>query len=167
MKMNWKQYAKIGATAVAVTGLGYILLSKRLKSSGGGDGEGGGDEDPQKTMPKDLLQMINNKTIIGKNIYSKVDYTKLRYDSYVNDGGINNILGEVQNKGTLIGKVVAIKDDLTKKINPATGKVYRWLAVKITKEVYDEVGCNKWYKGCTPYDYFKAPYVREDVISLK
>jgi hypothetical protein len=87
----------------------------------------------------------------------------------VNDGVINNLYGEVPKYNTEIGVVLDKPyDDQNKQINPATQQVYKWLKVKITQAVYDEIQDNQ--RGWWTRDRIrKVPFqlfVREDTVKV-
>jgi hypothetical protein len=59
-----------------------------------------------------------------------------------------------------------VVDDLTKNVNPATGKPYKWFRIKIDKALYDEIQTNQrsWWtrEKIVPAQLF----VREDTVKI-
>jgi hypothetical protein len=108
-----------------------------------------------------------NKDIIGKNVFSKISDIKLRDNELVNDGIINNIYGVVSKPNTNLGNVVGAYLDRGGAINPETKTKYKWVKIKLTDAVYNEV---QKQKSFLTKDLFKMPnvykFVREDVIKL-
>jgi hypothetical protein len=127
------------------------------------------DTTPEQDKPNtSVTKAIANKTIIGKNVFSRVSDMKIRTSPAVNDGITNNIYGVVLNTDTLVGKVVKVVQQ-TKTKNPVTGKEYNWLSINMDKTLYDDIQSRRsWYDK----DVFKAIpnpnriSVREDVIKL-
>lgn len=108
-----------------------------------------------------------NKDIIGKNVFSKISDVKLRDNELVNDGIVNNIYGVVSKADTNLGSVVGAYLDKGGAINPETKTKFKWVKIKLTDAVYNEI---QKQKSFLTRDLFKMPnvykYVREDVIKL-
>jgi hypothetical protein len=167
MKKN--KWIYISSALVGVTAIYFIVKAlKKDDGSNGGNGEGGDEEDNKQNTSPTILEMIKNKTIIGKNLISKVDGSILRISSYVNDGVVNNRYGEIPNANTLIGKVKYISQDKGGATNPTTNKPFNWLGVEITDEVYNNIQENqrnwltkdRWYNKRIPL------WIREDIVKL-
>ena len=153
---NW--LIGIGALGV-LTALYFITKPK------GDDDKEGDQSKPNPALDK-LIQTGQTK---GISIRSKVSNAKLRTEYKVNDGVINNLYGEVPKFNTEIGEVIDKPyDDQNQQINPATNKVYKWLKVKITQAVYDDIQDNQ--RGWWTRDRVrKVPFqlfVREDTVKI-
>jgi hypothetical protein len=153
---NW--LIGIGALGV-LTALYFITKPK------GDDDKEGDQSKPNPALDK-LIQTGQTK---GISIRSKVSNAKLRTEYKVNDGVINNLYGEVPKFNTEIGEVIDKPyDDQNQQINPATNKVYKWLKVKITQAVYDDIQDNQ--RGWWTRDRVrKVPFqlfVREDTVKV-
>jgi hypothetical protein len=153
---NW--LIGIGALGV-LTALYFITKPK-------GDDEKEGDQSKPNPALDKLIQTGQTK---GISIRSKVSNAKLRTEYKVNDGRINNLYGEVPQFNTEIGEVIDKPyDDQNQQINPATNKVYKWLKVKITQAVYDDIQDNQ--RGWWTRDRVrKVPFqlfVREDTVKI-
>jgi hypothetical protein len=153
---NW--LIGIGALGV-LTALYFITKPK------GDDDKEGDQSKPNPALDK-LIQTGQTK---GISIRSKVSNAKLRTEYKVNDGVINNLYGEVPKFNTEIGEVIDKPyDDQNQQINPATNKVYKWLKVKITQAVYDDIQDNQ--RGWWTRDRIrKVPFqlfVREDTVKV-
>jgi hypothetical protein len=153
---NW--LIGIGALGV-LTALYFITKPK------GDDDKEGDQSKPNPALDK-LIQTGQTK---GISIRSKVSNAKLRTEYKVNDGVINNLYGEVPKFNTEIGEVIDKPyDDQNQQINPATNKVYKWLKVKITQAVYDDIQDNQ--RGWWTRDRIrKVPFqlfVREDTVKI-
>lgn len=153
---NWL----IGIGAVSVlTSLYFITKPK------GDDDKEGDQSKPNPALDK-VIKTGQTKDI---SVRSKVSNVKLRTEYKVNDGVINNLYGEVPKFNTEIGVVLDKPyDDQNQQINPATGQVYKWLKVKITQAVYDEIQDNQrgWW---TRDKVRKVPFqlfVREDTVKI-
>jgi hypothetical protein len=153
---NWL----IGIGTVSVLTALYIITKPK-----GDDDKEGDQSKPNPALDK-LIQTGQTK---GISIRSKVSNAKLRTEYKVNDGVINNLYGEVPKFNTEIGEVIDKPyDDQNQQINPATNKVYKWLKVKITQAVYDEIQDNQ--RGWWTRDRIrKVPFqlfVREDTVKV-
>jgi hypothetical protein len=153
---NW--LIGIGALGV-LTALYFITKPK------GDDDKEGDQSKPNPALDK-AIKTGQTKDI---PVRSKVSNVKLRTEYKVNDGVINNLYGEVPKYNTEIGVVLDKPyDDQNKQINPATKQVYKWLKVKITQAVYDEIQDNQ--RGFWTRDKVrKVPFqlfVREDTVKV-
>jgi hypothetical protein len=154
---NWL----IGIGAVSVLTALYIVT----KPKGDDDDKEGDQSKPNPALDK----LIQTGQTTGISVRSKVSNAKLRTEYKVNDGKINNLYGEVPTFNTEIGVVLDKPyDDQNKQINPATKQVYKWLKVKITQAVYDEIQDNQ--RGFWTRDKVrKVPFqlfVREDTVKV-
>jgi hypothetical protein len=153
---NWL----IGIGAVSVLTALYIITKPK-----GDDDKEGDQNKPDPVIDKKIKEGETKDMIV----LSKVSNVKLRTEYKVNDGVINNLYGEVPKFNTEIGVVLDKPyDDQNKQINPATGQVYKWLKVKITQAVYDEIQDNQrgWW---TRDKVRKVPFqlfVREDTVKV-
>ena len=153
---NW--LIGIGALGV-LTALYFITKPK------GDDDKEGDQSKPNPALDK-AIKTGQTKDI---SVRSKVSNVKLRTEYKVNDGVINNLYGEVPKYNTEIGVVLDKPyDDQNQQINPATNKVYKWLKVKITQAVYDDIQDNQ--RGWWTRDRVrKVPFqlfVREDTVKI-
>jgi hypothetical protein len=157
-------YISVG---LGVSAIAYLVISV-IKSNKNKNDK---DEDfvPEQEKPNtSVTKAIQDKTIVGKNVYSRVNDVKIRTSPQVNDGAANNIYGVVINTNTLIGKVVKVVEQ-PKTNNPNTKKAYNWLSINMDKALYDDIQSRRsWYDR----DLFKAIpntnriWVREDIIKL-
>lgn len=131
----------------------------------------------QAVLPKDL-EIILSKTVTessnllrNKTVFSKLDGVKARNGNYVNNGIVNNIMGDIKPSGIKLGKVVSVINDKNNAKNPQ-GRVYRWIKVLPSQESIDEMNKNKSFlspklASASVYALAKAPfYYREDTIKL-
>lgn len=129
----------------------------------------------QATIPKELENILSkptaiaSKLLINKEMVTKVNDVKARLDNFVNNGFINNILGELKTSGINVGKVVGVVDDKNGAKNPQ-GRIYKWFKIKPSQESINEMNRNKaWYspnisKAVQEKLFF---YYREDTLNLK
>jgi hypothetical protein len=168
MKKN--KWIYISSALVGITAIYFIVKAlKKDDGSNGGNGEGGGEgEDNQQNTSPTIIEMIKNKTIIGKNVITKYNSSILRTSAYVNDGVMNNKYGEIEKSNTLVGKVKYISQDKGGATNPTTKKPYNWLGVEITDSVYDTI--QETQRNWLTRDVWankKIPlWIREDIIKL-
>jgi hypothetical protein len=148
----------IGVGVVGVlTALYFITKPKKDKK---------GDEGNQETPDAKLNELVKAGKVVGATLVSKIKNVKLRHQAYVNDGAVNNRYGEAPEPNMAVGQVLSVVDDLTKNVNPATGKPYKWFRIKIDKALYDEIQTNQrsWWtrEKIVPAQLF----VREDTVKI-
>ena len=130
----------------------------------------------QATIPKDLENVLKNnipiaeKLLINKEMATKIANVKARSTNQVNNGIVNNIVGEISNPNINVGKVVGLIYDENNAKNPQ-GKVYKWFKIKPSQESFDEMNKNKsWFKPKLPKVTDTGNwlmYYREDTLTFK
>jgi hypothetical protein len=116
----------------------------------------------QKTPDKNVEAAKDNTgkltSLIGKNVFTKLEGVQVRNTAMVNNGIINNIYGEIPSKDILIGKVTSVlkKGD------------FNWLGVKLSQQAYDIIQSetNIIFRDLRT-NIPALKWVREDVIKLK
>lgn len=150
---------------IGVVGLLIALYFVTKPKGDDDDNEEGTQSVPNPALDK-LIQSGKTK---GIAVRSKVSNVKLRTEYKQSDGLINNIYGQIPSVNTVVGEVLDKPyDDQNKQINPATQKVYKYLKVKITQEVYDEIQDNQ-RSFLTRDVNKKVPFqlfVREDTVKI-
>lgn len=116
-------------------------------------------------LAKPLSQI--NVELKGKSIATKLSNVNARQSAKVNDGLINNLYGPIPTRGTFVGKVTSVVEDVNKAKN-ANGKVYKWLKVTLSDDAIREINSiDRPYHYYTPYLGGLYPgYFREDTIIL-
>ena len=187
MDSNKKLYLYSGLAIVASL-VAYALITKKktLPSSS----EGTGIPDPetnvavtttgevidqeQTVIPATLTEVLKKNSaeatvaLINKPVYAKLDNVKVRYEPFVNNGLINNVMSSITNKGTLLGNVIQVVDDKGKLQN-ADGRVWKWFKIKPAQITLDDMNRNKNFLTHVflPNSTGKQIYVREDVVKLE
>jgi len=116
----------------------------------------------QKTPDKNIEAAKDNTgkltSLIGKNVFTKLEGVQVRNTAMVNNGIINNIYGEIPSKDILIGKVTTV----LKKGN------FNWIGVKLSQQAYDIIQSetNIIFRDLRT-NIPALKWVREDVIKLK
>lgn len=185
MNSDKKLYLYSGLAIVGAL-VAYVIITKKkpLPSSS----EGSENTDPnegvavtstgqvidknQVVIPTALAEILKKTSseatvaLINKPIYTKLDDVKVRNDSYVNNGIVNNIMSTINNKGTLLGKVMQVVEDKGKLTNPE-GKVYKWFKIKPAQITLDEMNRNSAFltRVFLP-EYTEVIFVREDTVKL-
>jgi hypothetical protein len=185
MNSDKKLYLYSGLAIVGAL-VAYVIITKKkpLPSSS----EGSENTDPNKgvavtstgqvidknqvVIPSALAEILKKTSseatvaLINKPIYTKLDDVKVRNDSYVNNGIVNNIMSTISNKGTLLGKVMQVVEDKGKLTN-SEGKVYKWFKIKPAQITLDEMNRNKAFltRVFLP-EYSEVIFVREDTVTL-
>ena len=130
----------------------------------------------QATIPKDLENVLKNnipiaqKILINKPMVTKINNVKARSSNRVNNGLVNNVIGEIKNSNVNVGKVVGLIYDKEDAKNPQ-GKTYKWFKIKPTQESIDEMNKNKsWYEPKKPNSKDIGNFIfyyREDTLTFK
>lgn len=152
-----------GALGVITLGALIYLMSRpeeEKKEDTKAEDEGQ-TENEQKVIDPNLEKAKDAKgkltSIVGKDVYTKVEDVNIRNTPEVNNGLLNNIYGVLPAKGLLIGKVTSV----VKKGN------LNWVGVKLSKSAYDIIQSEK--NLLTRDIWVNIPplkWVREDVIKL-
>ncbi len=186
MNSDKKLYLYSGLAIVgAIVAYAIITRKKPLNSS-----EGSGVPDPetnvsvtttgdvvdeeQTIIPVTLADILKKKpseatiALINKPVYTKLDNVKVRYDNYVNNGIVSNVMSTITNRGTLLGNVIQVVDDKGKLKN-SDGRVYKWFKIKPAQITLDDMNRNKSFLTHVflPNTTGKEIYVREDTLKLE
>jgi len=165
--------------AIALSIVGYYAINykkpntKENKSTSNDTTSADVIEYQQEQIPITLADIFvkkaNAATILLKNksIYTKVNNVNARKTYAINDGFINNKIGVIASKNTLIGNIVNVfEDDLGAQNN--SNRIYKWVQVKLSADAINEINKSdtsffsiKLNPKSTYYAYF-----REDTISL-
>jgi hypothetical protein len=150
---------------VALGSLIYLLRSdsksEEEPSQDTKDKKDSGISEEQKTIDPNIQNAkdVSGKltSLVGRDVYTKVDKVNVRDSAKVNNGIINNIYGELPSKNILVGKVTSVVK---------TGEL-NWLGVKLSRQAYDIIQSQK--NIVTRDLWVNIPplkWVREDVIKL-
>jgi len=188
MNADKKLYLYSGL-AIAVAVVSYMIITHKKKGSvsssegtGGADGSGNvavtstGEviSQEQSIIPdtlKEILKKDSGKAtvvLINKPIYTKIDDVKARYENFVNNGILNNVMSTITNRGTLLGTVIEVKDDKGKLKN-LDGRVFKWFKIKPSQIALDDMNRNKSFLTHVflPESTGKEIFVREDAVKLE
>jgi hypothetical protein len=183
--MNDKKLYTYSGVAIAMAIVAYFVITRKGKK---GTSEAKVEETvvtdtgteitiEQAVLPTQLADIFNLplkeavKKIGNKNVYTKLDNVKARKGANVNNGVVNNAYGTISAKKTLVGKVVAIGEDLNGAKN-ANGRIYKWVKVNLSPDarksinespkesLLNTISGNLSLNGSIP------AYFREDTITL-
>ena len=130
-------YTILGLSAV----FGATLLLKPKKDDNEDNGGDNGEEElpegedeiskEQRQIPDGIKNIKENDAVAkGTKVFAKLDGIKGRTQPFVNNGLINNIVWEGENKGEYIGVVQSSKPDRGGMSN-LDGETYTWFKVKL------------------------------------
>jgi hypothetical protein len=185
MNSDKKLYLYSGLAIVGAL-VAYVIITKKKPPV---SSEGTGTPDPETTVavtttgdvidqnqvliPATLAQILKKTSaeatvaLINKPVYTKLDDVKVRNDSYVNNGIVNNIMSTITNKGTLLGNVIQVVEDKGKLTN-SEGKVFKWFKIKPAQITLDDMNRNKAFLTRVFLPESKEViFVREDTIKLE
>jgi hypothetical protein len=187
MNGDKKLYLYSGLAIVGAI-IAYVIITKKKPLVTSSEGAGIPDEETtvvvtttgevidqeQVVIPATLAEILKKTSaqatvaLINKPVYTKLDDVKVRYENYVNNGFINNIMSTITNRGTLLGNVIQVVDDKGKLTNP-DGKVYKWFKIKPAQVTLDIMNRNKSFftHVFLPNSTGKEIYVREDTLKLE
>jgi hypothetical protein len=183
MNANKKLYLYSGL-AIALAVVSYIVITnkKNLVDSGvntSTDEEGNvvvtptGEiiDEEQAIIPDTLREILKKDSakatvdLINKPIYTKIDGVKVRYENFVNNGIINNIMSTITNTGTLLGNIIEVKDDKGKLKN-SDGRVLKWFRIKPSKIALEDMNRNKGFLTHVFLPESTAPIFTSKVLPL-
>jgi hypothetical protein len=128
----------------------------------------------QVVIPTALAEILNKTSaqatvdLVNKPIYTKLDDVKVRYQNFVNNGIIDNVMSTITNRGTVLGTVIQVVDDKGKLVN-ADGRILKWFKIKPSQIALDDMNRNKSFLTHVflPNTTGKEIYVREDTVKLE
>lgn len=184
MNSDKKLYLYSGLAIVSAL-VAYVIITKKKPSPNSGDSS----EDPdtettfvvtttgevidqsQVFIPANLVEILKKTpaqatvALINKPVYTKLDDVKVRYDRFVNNGFINNVMSTITNKGTLLGNVMQVVEDKGKSTN-LEGRVYKWFKIKPAQITLDDMNRNKAFLTRKFLPESEVIFVREDTVTL-
>jgi hypothetical protein len=188
MDSDKKLYLYSGLAIVGAI-IAYVVITKKNPLSNNSN-EGTGVPDPetnvaitttgdvvdqeQIVVPTSLSEILKKTpaqattALINKPIYTKLENVKVRYENYVNNGIINNVMSTITDRGFLLGNIVQVVEDKGKLKNN-DGRVYKWFKIKPAQITLDEMNRNKGFftHVFLPNSTGREIYVREDTIKLE
>lgn len=186
MNGDKKMYLYSGI-AIALAVVAYLVITKK-KDIPNDSSEGTDDDsenvavtttgevvtEEQVVIPTALSEILKKTSaqatvnLVNKPIYTKLDDVKVRYENFVNNGIIDNIMSKITNRGTLLGNVIQIVDDKGKLTN-SDGRILKWFKIKPSQIALDDMNRNKSFLThiFLPNTTGKQIYVREDTVKLE
>jgi hypothetical protein len=184
---NDKKVYLYSGLAIVGSLIAYFLITKKKTLPDNAEGTGTPDPeanvaitttgeviDPEQlAIPTTLADILKKDTakatkdLINKPVYTKLDNVRVRSESYVNNGLINNIMSTITNRNTLLGNIIQIVEDKGKLKN-ADGRVIKWFRIKPAQITLDEMNRNKDFltHRFLP-EYTNEIFVREDAVKLE
>jgi len=178
---NDKKLYLYSALAITISVVAYVFITKKGKASAKVEEvvlpdvetkTGDVISNEQLVIEKSLQDILKlplsqvKSQMLGLNIYTKVENVNPRQSPYVNNGWFvnNSVGGKITQKGTLIGKVTDVVNDIGLLRNN-NGAIYKWFKVQPSPDAVKQIKeDSNILLGVTKTDSF---YVREDVIKLK